>query len=98
MRSMGKKLKIWLICMLIFGLFVPQKVQAIDKIDEERPVSLRIEFQGKEEPITDRYHLASEESVLKMVIKNPHIDDLIKWFLKEISGSSYLTMGSQGEH
>lgn len=49
MRSMGKKLKIWLICMLIFGLFVPQKVQAIDKIDEERPVSLRIEFQGKEE-------------------------------------------------
>lgn len=55
-------------------------------------------FQGKEEPVTDRYRLANEESVLKMVIKNPHMDDLIKWFLKEISGSSYLTVGSQEEH
>lgn len=49
MRSMGKRLIQCLFCLLILGFLIPQNVQAIDKIDEERPVSLRIEFQGDEE-------------------------------------------------
>lgn len=82
-------------CAGSLAILPPFKVISVgsqDNPDIQRQIS------GKEEPVTDRYRLASEESVLKMVIKNPHMDDLIKWFLKEISGSSYLTMGSQEEH
>lgn len=49
MHSMRKRFKQWLLCLLVLGLLIPQKVHAIEKIDEERPVSLRIEFHGEEE-------------------------------------------------
>lgn len=46
MRLMGKVMRYLLMCIMILGFMIPQNAYAIDRMDEERPVSLHIDYRG----------------------------------------------------
>lgn len=46
MRLKGKWIKQVLLSLMIIGILFPQNVQAIDRMDEERPVTLSIDYQN----------------------------------------------------